>query len=143
VSAATDLYRAVVVEHGQHPRNLGALATATHVANGDNPLCGDALEVAVALAGERLVELRFTGESCAIATASASLMTERLAGVTLHEARALADAMETLCATGVDLGPEVETALGDLVVFAGVHRHPVRVACATLAWRTLRAALGI
>ena len=143
MSAARDLYRAVVVEHGRHPRNVGPLATATHVADGDNPLCGDALRVAVEVAGERLVAVRFTGESCAIATASASLMSERLTGTTLSEARRIADAMEALCATGVRLGAEREAALGDLVVFADVHRHPVRVGCATLAWRTLRAALRI
>ena len=143
MSAATDLYRAVVVEHGKHPRNVGQLAGATHVADGENPLCGDALQVAVQVADERLVTVRFAGESCAIATASASLMTERLAGATLLEARRIADAMEALCSTGVRLGPEAEDALGDLVAFADVHRHPVRVACATLPWRTLRAALCI
>ena len=143
MSAAADLYRTVVVEHGRHPRNVGALPTATHVAEGDNPLCGDALRIAVEVRGDRVAALRFTGESCAIATASASLMSERLAGATLAEAGRIADAMEALCATGVRLGPDVEAALGDLVAFADVHRHPVRVGCATLAWRTLRAALRI
>lgn len=143
MSAASDLYRAVVVEHGRHPRNVGGLASATHAADGENPLCGDALHVAVEVAEERLLALRFSGESCAIATASASLMTERLAGATLLDARRVADAMEALCATGVRLGPEAEQALGDLVAFADVHRHPVRVACATLPWRTLRTALCI
>ena len=143
MSAAAELYRAVVVEHGRRPRNVGALASATHVAEGDNPLCGDALRVAVEVAGERLAAIRFTGESCAIATASASLMSERLTGATLAEAARVADAMQALCATGARLGPDVEAALGDLVAFADVHRHPVRVGCATLGWRTLRAALRI
>jgi nitrogen fixation NifU-like protein len=143
VSAAADLYRAVVVEHGRHPRNVGDLPSATHVADGDNPLCGDALRVAVEVRGDRVAALRFSGESCAIATASASLMSERVTGATLAEAGRIADAVEALCATGVRLGPDVEAALGDLVAFGDVHRHPVRVGCATLAWRTLRAALRI
>lgn len=133
-----DLYRTVVLEHGKRPRNRGTLATATHVAEGDNPLCGDAVRVEVARAGETLVALAFEGEACALATASASLMTERLRGESLGAARALAAAMEAWCAEGRDDG----AALGELSAFAGVHRHPVRVACALLPWRTLVRALG-
>jgi nitrogen fixation NifU-like protein len=143
VSAVADLYRAVVVEHGRRPRNVGILATATHVADGDNPLCGDVVRVAVEVADDRLVAIRFSGESCAIATASASLMSERLTGLGLRDAAHVADAMAVLCATGVRLGPDLEAALGDLVAFADVHRHPVRVGCAMLPWRTLRVALRI
>lgn len=61
---------------------------ATHSADGDNPLCGDTLHVDCALAGDTVTEVRFEGSSGAIATASASLMTESLKGQTRDEARA-------------------------------------------------------
>jgi nitrogen fixation NifU-like protein len=139
MTAATDLYQRVVLDHGKHPRNVGRLADATHAADGDNPLCGDALHVEVAAAGDRLTALRFEGESCLLATASASLMTERLTGRTIAEAARAIDAMEALCAgRGGD-----DADLGELRAFATVHRHPVRVQCATLPWRTLRRALAV
>lgn len=143
MTAVDDLYRTLVLEHGRRPRHRGPVAGATHAAEGDNPLCGDALRVEVALADDRLGAVGFTGESCAIATASASLMSERLRGRTRADAGRLADAMESLCRTGLGGEPETERALGDLMAFAGVHRHPVRISCATLAWRVLRAALAI
>ena len=142
MTAVADLYRAVILEHGKRPRNVGRLVHATHAADGDNPLCGDALHLEIELEGDVLVALRFEGESCVVATAAASLMTARLTGVTIAAARRLSADMETLCATGSCRAPDGEPALGELRVFAEVHRHPVRVGCATLPWRTLRTALG-
>jgi nitrogen fixation NifU-like protein len=142
MSAVADLYRALVLDHGKRPRNVGRLAHATHGADGANPLCGDTLHVELTLAGDVLEALRFEGESCVLATASASLMTERLTGATRSEARRLIGEMEVLCARGVRPRPADGDALGDLQAFADVHRHPVRVGCATLAWHTLRTALG-
>lgn len=136
--SVAELYRAVVLEHGKRPRNHGALAAATHAADGDNPLCGDAVRVEVVRTGDVLAELAFSGEACLLVVASASLMTERLRGRGVAEARALAAAMEGLCREGRG----DESALGELAAFADVHRHPVRVACALLPWRTLVRALG-
>lgn len=141
MTAVADLYRAVVLEHGKRPRHRGPLANATHAAEGDNPLCGDALRVEVVLAGDRLAAVAFTGESCVVATASASLMSERLRGCTRDEVARLAAAMEMLCTTGDAGDADATRALGDLAAFAGVHRHPVRVSCALLGWRVLRQAL--
>ncbi|MEO6028907.1 MAG: Fe-S cluster assembly sulfur transfer protein SufU [Candidatus Binatia bacterium] len=141
MTAVADLYRAVVLEHGKRPRNVGPLDGATHAANGENPLCGDALHVGVVLDGDRLTAVCFEGDSCLLATASASLMTEWLAGRTGVEARRLIAQMERVSAEG-EVG-EATVALADLRPFADVHRHPVRVQCAMLPWRTLQRALGV
>jgi nitrogen fixation protein NifU and related proteins len=131
-----------VLEHGKRPRHRGPLAAPTHAADGDNPLCGDAVRVEVAVRAGVLTAVGFTGESCAIATASASLMSERLTGLTTADAYRLAAAMESLCAHGAGTDGEDARELGALLAFADVHRHPVRIACATLAWRVLRTALA-
>lgn len=141
MTAVGDLYRAVVLEHGKRPRNVGGLDGATHAADGDNPLCGDAVRIAVAVDGERLTALRFQGECCLLATASASLMTEQLAGRTVAEAGRLIAAMQGLCTRGA--ADEVGQELADLRAFADVHRHAVRIQCATLPWRTLQRALAV
>ncbi len=141
MTAVADLYRAVVLEHGKRPRNVGRLAGATHTADGDNPLCGDALHVGVTLDADRVTAVRFEGESCLLATASASLMTEWLADRTVAEARRLIAQMERVCGQGeID---QATPALVDLRPFADVHRHPVRVQCALLPWRTLQRALAV
>ena len=75
-----ELYRDVILDHNRRPRNFGALEGASHHAEGNNPLCGDRLSLAVRLNGERIEDIRFEGRGCAISTASASLMTEAVKG---------------------------------------------------------------
>jgi nitrogen fixation NifU-like protein len=132
-----ELYQEVILDHGRRPRNFGALDDATHSAEGDNPLCGDHLNVYVRIEDEHIVEVCFDGAGCAISTASASLMTEALTNQPVAAFPKLFDAVHTLCTGGeADLDD-----LGKLRVFGGVSAFPLRVKCATLSWHTLRAAL--
>jgi nitrogen fixation protein NifU and related proteins len=134
-----DLYRDVIIDHNRQPRNFGRLDPADAHAEGFNPLCGDRLELYVALEGERLKDLRFEGKGCAISVASASLMTETLKGKTRAEAQRYFDEMHALL-TQADHVPTLE--LGKLAALSGVREFPVRVKCASLCWHTLNAALA-
>lgn len=132
-----ELYQQLILEHYRNPRNFGELPEATHRAEGHNPLCGDRLEVALSIEGERIVDIRFRGSGCAISQASASVMTTLVKGASVADALALADRFHRVL-----LGQELPSPeLGPLAAFAGVWEFPSRVKCATLAWHTLRAAL--
>ncbi len=132
-----DLYQATILEHGRHPRNAGRLEHPTHSAHGHNPLCGDELQVDLEVEDGVVVDVRFQGQGCAISQASASLMTERVKGHSVDDARALFADMRGLLTEGAP--PRAD--LGKLAVFEGVRQFPMRVKCATLAWHTLVAAL--
>ena len=80
-----ELYREVILDHNRSPRNYGRLEPADASAAGHNPLCGDRLNVTLRLDGERLADVRFEGQGCAISVASASLMTEAVRGHTRQE----------------------------------------------------------
>jgi nitrogen fixation NifU-like protein len=134
-----DLYRDVIVDHNRKPRNFGRLDPADAHAEGVNPLCGDRLDLYVNLDGERLRELRFEGKGCAISVASASLMTEALAGRTRAEARRYFDEVHALL-TQQEFSPTFD--LGKLAALSGVREFPARVKCASLCWHTLNAALA-
>jgi nitrogen fixation NifU-like protein len=134
-----DLYRDVIIDHNRHPRNFGRLEQADAHAEGFNPLCGDRLELYLALDGERISDLRFEGKGCAISVASASLMTETLKGRTRAEAQRYFDAVHGLL-TRADYTPPLD--LGKLAALSGVREFPVRVKCASLCWHTLNAALA-
>lgn len=137
MSEILDLYQEVILDHHKRPRNQGSLEDATHEAEGDNPLCGDRVRVAVRIEDGAIAEIRFEGAGCAIAMASASLMTEAVRGLALSEFESLFQRFHELL-TGEE--PATEN-LGKLAVFSGVREFPVRVKCATLAWHTLRSAL--
>jgi nitrogen fixation NifU-like protein len=115
-------YLATVVAHYRRPHNQRPLAAATHAHEGTNALCGDRVRVELDVRSGVVTDAAFAASACAIATASASLLTERVRGVRVEEALALDD-------------DAVVAALG-----AGV--PAARRGCATLALRVLRQALA-
>jgi len=137
VSADLDaLYREVILEHNRHPRHFHALEDGRS-AEGHNPLCGDRLRVYVRLHDSIIADASFQGFGCAIAMASASLMTDSVAGRTIDEAVALFERLRAVLHQ-----PESASVdeIGPLSALAGVRKFPARVKCATLPWQALLAA---
>jgi nitrogen fixation protein NifU and related proteins len=140
-----DLYQEVILDHGRKPRNFRRLEGANRVARGDNPLCGDRMELFVNLSPDgRIADAAFQGRGCAISMASASLMTETVRGKTQSEAAELSGKFREMAMTGTcsDCGGPIADEMERLQPLAGVHEFPSRVKCATLAWHTLNAALA-
>lgn len=133
-----ELYQQVILDHSKRPRNYGSLeGDAVHV-HGDNPSCGDEIQLHVRFGADGSVEdIRFTGAGCAISQASASLMTLKLKGRSRAEALDLLDAFTDVVTAGTREPPK---ALGDLKLLAGVRNFPQRVKCAMLAWRAFEQA---
>ncbi|SEH62332.1 nitrogen fixation protein NifU [Halopenitus malekzadehii] len=110
----SDMYRQQILDHYKNPRNYGEMEDpdVTHV--GENPSCGDTIRMDIRLADddETIEAVAFTGDGCAISMASASMLSERLAGMTIAELEAL----------GTD----------DITEMLGVDISPMRVKCAVL-----------
>ena len=133
-----DLYRDVILDHNRKPRNFGTLEPADASAEGFNPMCGDRLTLRLRMAGDKIDEIRFDGQGCAISTASASLMTEAVKGKTRAEAVKLFESVHSLLTDDAAVGGEE---LGKLAALSGVREYPARVKCASLCWHTLASAL--
>ncbi len=139
MTSLTDLYQSVIVAHDRRPRNFRVLDAPTARAEGHNPLCGDDISVELQLDAEnRIVDIAFQGNGCAISRASASLMTDALRGRTRAEAAELFEQFHALVTGGEARAAE----LGKLEVFKGVAEYPMRVKCATLAWHAMHTALN-
>ncbi len=135
-----DLYRELILDHARSPRHFGKPARFSHAADGINPLCGDKLHLYVTVADDRIAEVHFEGSGCAISLASASLLTETVAGRSTDEALDYSAAL-TAHLVGNESESQQEIELGKLRALEGVREFPSRVKCATLAWHALRAAL--
>ena len=136
-----ELYQEVILDHSRHPRHFGVLDAPTHTGEGYNPLCGDRVKLFLAVDGDgRITDVKFDGKGCAISQASASLMTDMLAGRSVAEAEKLMDGFLHLVkgenADDLDVDDRER-----LDVMAGVSAFPMRVKCATLAWHTMKSAL--
>jgi nitrogen fixation protein NifU and related proteins len=119
MSGWDDLYRETILDHYQHPRRQGTIASPDISYEDSNPLCGDKIRMDFRVKGDRIEDVRFSGHGCAISQAAADMLCEKIAGMTLDEARGVsrADVLEML---GIELGP-------------------VRLKCALLPLKTLKA----
>jgi nitrogen fixation NifU-like protein len=138
-----DLYQEVILDHYRNPRNHCEMDCPTHSAKGNNPLCGDKLELYVKLDGDKIEDLTFKGAGCAISQASASLMTEQLKGHTVKDAMETFDKVHCML-TGKhpdELSDNELDEMGKLQALSGICEYPMRVKCASLAWHTLKSAI--
>ena len=133
-----DLYQEVIFDHYKRPRNNRTLDEANHHAQGHNPLCGDKVTIYVKVDDGVIQDVAFEGSGCAIATASASMMTEALKGRKLEDVEKLFHGFHDMVTSPPDAA---SPPLGKLDALRGVREFPARVKCATLAWHTLQAAL--
>lgn len=136
----TALYQELILDHYRRPRNRGALGEDAISVAMRNPLCGDEITLQVALDGDVVRDVKFSGQGCAISQASASMMTQALKGKTRAEADALARRFNEMIAGDAEAAKD--PSLGELRALAGVARIPVRVKCATLAWQAFDRSLG-
>ena len=137
----SDLYQELILDHSRSPRNFGRLATFNMTQQGFNPVCGDQVTFYILESKGVIQDISFEGEGCAIAMASASLLTDVLKGKSVEQMHHLFDDFTQVVTTG-EVDEAVEARLQKLIVLAGVSQYPVRVKCATLAWHTVKAAVS-
>jgi nitrogen fixation protein NifU and related proteins len=137
--ALEDLYKEVILDHYKTPRNKRAVPGAEFTCRKNNPLCGDEIAIHAHVEDGRIAEVGFEGSGCSISQASASMLTEAVAGTPVHDAALLVTAFRGMMQGTVE--PD-EDRFGDLVALRGVVKYPVRIKCAVLAWDVLQEALS-
>jgi nitrogen fixation protein NifU and related proteins len=118
MAADDQFYREYILDHYKNPRNYGRLEEADITHEEYNPLCGDLVGMDFLLTDGRIEDIRFHGRGCAISQASASLLTERLKGMSLEEARAISK--------------------DDVLDELGIEISPARLKCALLSLKVLK-----
>lgn len=132
------LYRTLIKEHSTEPKNKRKIEKPSGEMELYNPSCGDLVTVQYQLDGNRISDIAFEGQGCAISMASASMMTELLKGKTLEEADELIQTFYELVKGNQSIDT---TPLKDAVYLQGVSQFPTRVRCATLSWHALEKSL--
>jgi len=89
--ADDDVYKENILDHYRHPHNYGEMSNPTFSAREINPLCGDNLEMSVELRENKIEDIKFRGSGCAVSMASASMLTQKVKGMTLEEAKRITD----------------------------------------------------
>lgn len=133
------LYKSTILEHNRNPRNYATPESYTHKAEGLNAICGDQVYIYITVKDAVIISMNFDGESCAISTASSSIMTEFLTGKTTAQAQSL---FVDFCKL-MDRKNNVDSieSLNGVNALAGVKKFPARIKSATLCWYAMNAAL--
>lgn len=115
-----DLYREIIIDRYKNPHYRGRLDPNDIHFEDDNPLCGDHIEMTLRVdADGRVSDARFDGKGCAISQASADLLIEAIIGKPLEEVKKLTRQ--------------------DLLDMLGIELGPVRLKCALLSLKVLKA----
>lgn len=136
MSMMREIYQQIILDHSRNPRNFHELPEPCQNRVGHNRLCGDSLNLYIRVKDNIIEECSFTGDGCAIALSSASLLTETITGLNLEEASELFHDFHASLVKG-DKFNEKTSQHERLAIFLGVSEYPARVKCATLAWQTL------
>lgn len=139
MSDLSKLYKATILEHNRNPRNYGKPDAWTHEAEGLNAICGDLVHVYLTIKDGVLADINYSGESCAISMASASMMTEFSQGMTINQWWHHFDLFKQLM--DKQGGIESIAELGSVNTFATVKKFPSRIKSATLCWFAMAAAI--
>lgn len=120
MSMGSDMYRQQILDHYKNPRNYGELDEKTYTHAGENPMCGDEIAIDVKLDDdeETIERIAFRGDGCAISQASASMLSQKLHGMSVEEMR--------------------EMDRDDVIDLLGVDISPMRVKCAVLAEKVVQ-----
>jgi len=134
-----DLYSAELRTHGRTPGHARRPAGFDASAKGDNPMCGDRVQVFVRRDNGRVAEAGFEARGCEVSIASADMMCEAVAGLPADRIRGMADQVAVMARTGHC--DECDAALRRLQPLSAVRDYPSRLKCVTLPWDALLAAL--
>lgn len=113
-----DLYRQQIIDHYKNPRNFGSFKKNNNPHHEENPSCGDRISMEVEIKNGKIVDIKFSGEGCAIAIASASMLTEKVKGKKIEEVNSIE--------------------LDDIQKMLGIPITPARRKCAVLGLHVLK-----
>ena len=117
-----DLYREIILDHYKNPRNFGSLAHPDAKIEEGNVTCGDRISMEINVSKKHIIEdIRFSGDGCAISQASASMLTEKVKGMSLTHV--------------------MQMTVSDIYTMLGMTLTPSRTKCATLPLEVLHKAV--
>ena len=84
---SSDMYKEIILDYYKNPRNRGTMESPDAKSKDSNPLCGDVIEMQLKFKDDKVSDIKFNGDGCAISQASASMLTELVMGKTIEEVR--------------------------------------------------------
>ena len=139
-----DLYRdTVILDHCRNPRNSHHVDNADLVCDAVNSFCGDEIHIQINIDEyQRIIEVGYQSDGCAINQATGSLISEHIMGLSLNEVRLFVSKFSNIMKDKTELYSENESGWGDLEILYRVKEFPIRIKCVLLAVSALDSELS-
>ena len=131
-----EMYNELIMEHSMNSYNKKKLENPNFCQMGNNPNCGDEIQIEVKLNGNVIEDIAFTGHGCAISQSSTSIMIDTLRGKTIEESKKIIKTFIDMIKREIKDEEELKK-LEDAIAFRNISNMPARVKCALLAWHTM------
>ena len=128
------IYRDLLLEHARHPKNSGRLESPDLRATAFNPLCGDELELTLAVSEDIIQDCKTKLRGCSICQASASMMSDLILAKTLQEAEKISKVFTESLSKENEV---ISESLDSLRPLIALKKHRSRIKCMKLAWDAL------
>ena len=132
-----DLYQEIIMEHNRNPKNFGTIDRPDAFNEAFNPLCGDSIKIYLKFDGNKIKDIKFRSEGCAISKASASLMTELLLDQDTSSATNTINEFHKMITKNENNDYDQEL-LGDSIALSNLSKYPNRIKCATMCWHAAK-----
>lgn len=134
-----NIKRSIILEHYQNPKNKGLIADDSYIKiNMNNESCIDEIDLMVKLENNRIIDIKFDGEACAICTSSTSIMIDTLLGKTIDEAKNIIENFYNM----LEEKEYDDNLLEQACVYSDISKQPNRKKCALLAWWGIEKAIN-
>ena len=125
------LKRSIILEHYQHPLHRGLIDDDSYFkSNTNSDSCIDEIDLMVKIENEKIADIRFDGEACAICTSSASIMIDTLIGKSIEEIKNIYNNYLNM----IEEKEYEEEVLEQALVYEDISKQPNRKKCALLPW---------
>lgn len=128
-------YNEILTDHNVHPLHKHKIDNKTITLEGVNPSCGDNIVLSLQLEDNIIVDGGFTGDGCAISTASSDIMLDLIIGKSVKDALSLSDIFIRMITDKIT--SEEKERLEEAQIFKDISHMPARTKCAVLSWHTM------
>ena len=127
-----EMKKLIILENYQNPKNRGLIEDDSYIIiNTNSESCIDQIDLQVKLVDNKITDVRFDGEACAICTSTTSIMINLLIGKTIEEAKEIISNYENM----IEEKEYDEESLKEAIVFSNISKQPNRKKCALLTWQ--------
>ena len=133
-----ELRKEIIMEHYLNPLNRDSIEDKRYVkVNSNSETCIDNIDLYILFEDDKIKDLHFNGEACAISTSATSIMIKLLVGKTISEVKEIMNNYYNM----INEKEYNEDLLEEACCYEDIYKQQNRIGCATIPWKGIEKAI--